>query len=127
MSVISFSTLAQAVLDYIKDNPPSSPEEFNSQAELKATSHWRWFKTTVPKFKPGPHNDSRIVEAATKSLRKWINDEKKIEEQLSEKRFSPTTVRKYKSGKAYFFHHIVNVFPLYFANVWGNRTQPVEI
>ena len=103
MSVIGFTTLAQAILDYIRDNRPSSPEEFNFQAELKAASHWRWLKEKVPQFKPGPHDDSRIVKAATKSLSKWINDVKKIKEQLSEKGLSPTNAEKYKSGKAYFF------------------------
>ena len=39
MSLVDFDTLMTAVLVYMKNHYPNTPDEFNFQAELKAASH----------------------------------------------------------------------------------------
>ena len=51
----------------MKENYPTTPEEFNFQAELKAASHWHWPKELVL----GPHNDCRVITAAKKAITVW--------------------------------------------------------
>jgi len=75
---------------YITSNPPKTAQEFNSQAELKAVSHWRWLKDGAnAELVPGPHNDQRLKEAADFVLKKWkeelIEREKQVQQPPSKK------------------------------------------
>lgn len=73
-SLVDNSELVQAIIEYMQDNRPTNPEEFNFQAELKAACHWYWIGTS-PKdgtsLKEGPHDNCRIKTAAMKTLKKW--------------------------------------------------------
>ena len=61
MSLLEFTPLLRAIVEYMKNNNPTTPEEFNFQAELKVVSHWRWFeRKESPRRKPGPRDDFRI-------------------------------------------------------------------
>lgn len=99
MSVMDFNVIVDAVLDYMTDNPPTTPEEYNYQAELKAASHWDWSGDDEPlNLVPGPHNDSRIKKAAAITLQSWIKELDKLKKQSVEgKQSSP--VRAVKSEK----------------------------
>lgn len=90
MSVMDFNVIVQAVLEYMIDNPPTTPQEYNYQAELKAASHWDRFEGDKPlKLKPGPHDDSRIQKAASFTLRSWIKDLDQLKRQSVEREQSP--------------------------------------
>lgn len=70
--MINFSTLVQAVTVYMKENYPTTPEEFNFQAELKAASHWHWPKEMEKiNLVAGPHNDCRVITAARNAITIW--------------------------------------------------------
>ena len=84
---MDFSTLLRAVLVYMKDHYPTTPDEYNFQAELKAASHWYWYPksnenpgheeeacTSIkpPELVSGPHKDNRVKIAALETCRKWI-------------------------------------------------------
>lgn len=75
MSLIDSDAMLQAIVEYMKDNYPTTPEEFNFQAELKVVSHWHWFEDKmVPRRKPSPREDFRIKKAVKKSFQKWSRD-----------------------------------------------------
>lgn len=75
MSLIDSDAMLQAIVEYMKDNYPTTPEEFNFQAELKVVSHWHWFEDkAVPRRKPSPREDFRIKKAVKKSFQKWSRD-----------------------------------------------------
>ena len=75
MSLLDCNSLVQAIVEYMKDNYPTTPEEFNFQAELKVVSHWHWFEgKESPRRKPGPREDFRIIKAAKKTFQKWRRD-----------------------------------------------------
>ena len=76
---MDFSKLVQAEIIYMKDHYPTTAEEFNFQAELKAASHWCWpEKVQRPlSLKPGPPNDCRVKIAAQKTCQKWIEEVEK--------------------------------------------------
>lgn len=76
-SLVNCSELVQAVIEYMKDNYPNNPEEFNFQAELKAACHWYWTKDGKA-LKEGPHVNCRIKTAAMKTLTKWEKELKKL-------------------------------------------------
>ena len=78
MSLMDDSTLVQAVLIYMKDNFPKTPQDFNSHAELKAASHWHWSDDDNRPLEPGPHDDFRVKSAAKTTLEKWENELKKL-------------------------------------------------
>ena len=79
------STLVQAVIIYMKDHYPTTPEEFNFQAELKAACHWHWKDDERP-LESGPHDDCRVKIAAKKTFRKWVKELDKIRAHASAKR-----------------------------------------
>ena len=60
----------------MKDHYPTTAEEFNFQAELKAASHWCWpDKGQLSlSLKSGPHNDCRVRIAAQKTCQKWLKE-----------------------------------------------------
>lgn len=76
-SLVNCSELVQAVIEYMKDNYPNNPEEFNFQAELKAACHWYWTKDGEA-LKEGPHVNCRIKTAAMKILTKWEKELKEL-------------------------------------------------
>lgn len=87
---MDFGTLVTAVLVYMKNHYPTTPDEFNFQAELKAASHWYWYpgsekslydkeenfllETKYPEPALGPHKDLRVKIAALETCRKWASD-----------------------------------------------------
>ena len=87
---MDFDTLVTAVLIYMKNHYPTTPDEFNFQAELKAASHWYWHpeseqspydkeenflsETKYPEPALGPHKDLRVKIAALETCRKWVSD-----------------------------------------------------
>lgn len=81
----------------MKDNYPSTPEQFNFQAELKVVSHWHWPEDKeVPRRKSGPHNDFRIKKAVEATLNKWRKDLRDLQSKPSDASF-----QEYISGKLY--------------------------
>lgn len=70
------STLVQAVIIYMKDHYPTTPEEFNFQAELKAACQWHWEDDERP-LESGPHDDCRVKIAAKETFKKWVKELKK--------------------------------------------------
>ena len=83
---MDFSTLVRAVLVYMKDHYPTTPDEYNFQAELKAASHWYWYPKSnenpghekeactsikLPELVSGPHKDDRVKIAALATCKKW--------------------------------------------------------
>lgn len=77
---MNFSTLVGAVLEYLKDNHPTTPEECNFQAELKAASHWHWYKDNErTQFVSGPFVDEQLRKVAKVALRSWTHKLNEIE------------------------------------------------
>ena len=89
MSLMNFSVLARAVLKYLHDNCPVTPEKLNFQAELKAASHWHWFKENEQiQFVSGPFDDMQLKKVAAITLRSWINELGEIEKQENKSKLS---------------------------------------
>ncbi|PFX17593.1 hypothetical protein AWC38_SpisGene18075 [Stylophora pistillata] len=96
MSLMDFGTLVRAVLVYMKNHYPTTPDEFNFQAELKAASHWYWHpgseqslynkdghlssETKHPEPVLGPHKDLRVKIAALDTCKKWVRDVQELKE-----------------------------------------------
>ena len=95
---MDFSTLVRAVLVYMKDRHPTTPDEHNFQAELKAASHWYWYPNSnknpgheeedctaikLPKLASGPHKDYRVKIAAMETFKKWTSDLKQLKMESS--------------------------------------------
>lgn len=96
MSLMDFGTLVRAVLVYMKNHYPTTPDEFNFQAELKAASHWYWHpgseqslynkdghlssETKHPEPVLGPHKDLRVKIAALDTCKKWVRDLQELKE-----------------------------------------------
>lgn len=92
---MNFSTLVQAVIIYMKDHYPTTPEEFNFQAELKAASLWHWSdKEKERPLEPGPHDDYRVKIAADFTSAKWENELKKMSAPSSAKTRSPSPMKE---------------------------------
>ena len=74
ISQMNFSVLVRAVLEYLQDNHPTTPEEYNFQAELKAASHWYWPKDDEPiRFVLGRFDDIQLKKVAAGALRSWTH------------------------------------------------------
>lgn len=82
-SLMDFSTLVRAVEQYMKDNNPTSPEEFNFQAELKAACHWHWSEKDVQCLERGPHDNWRVKIAARIICRTWVTHYEKADKTQS--------------------------------------------
>ena len=52
--------LVYAINVYLDGNDPETPEDFNFQAELKATSHWDWLDDEHRCLEIVPHDDRRV-------------------------------------------------------------------
>ena len=80
------SLLVQAVIVYMKDHYPTTPEELNFHAELKAASQWCCsddYKHLV--LKKVPVGDCRLKIAATETLKTWEKMEKDLDIDASDK------------------------------------------
>lgn len=72
LSAMNINVLVRAVLMYLDDTSPSTPKEYNFQAELKAASHWRFLKGNEHiKFVTGPFDDERVKKVARIALKRW--------------------------------------------------------
>ncbi|XP_068676872.1 uncharacterized protein [Montipora foliosa] len=82
LSLMEVSTVVQAVIVYMKDHYPTTPEQFNFHAELKAACHWHWLDDTKPPpfMKPVPYDDCRLKIAATETLKTWEEELKALVE-----------------------------------------------
>ena len=77
---MNVSPLVQAMIVYMKDHYPTTPEELNFHAELKAASQWCWsddYKQVV--VKKVPAGDCRLKFAATETLKTWEKKEKDLQ------------------------------------------------
>lgn len=89
-SLLDAKVLRQLVREYLTSNPPKTAQDFNSRAELKAVSHWRWLESSLEaELVPGPHHDQRLKKAADFVLKKWkkelIDWETKVQQPASKK------------------------------------------
>lgn len=89
-SLLDAKVLRQLVREYLTSNPPKTAQDFNSRAELKAVSHWRWLESSLEaELVPGPHHDQRLKKAADFVLKNWrkelIDWETKVQQPASKK------------------------------------------
>ena len=103
LSTLDFYVIGQAVLYYMIHNPPTTPEDFNFHAELKAVSHWHWPKDDEPpNFVPGPHDDLRLKKVAGIALKSWkekLGQLRKQADMNDENTDSSDDLDEYISGK----------------------------
>ena len=91
-SLLDANVLRQVVRVYLTSNPPKSAEDFNSRAELKAVSHWRWLEDGAEaELVPGPHHDQRLKKAAYLVLEEW---EKELDERKTKAQQPPSKKEK---------------------------------
>ena len=81
---MELSPLVQAVIVYMKDHFPSTPEELNFHAELKAASQWYWLndRKEPSALKKVPAHDCRLKIAVRDTLGTWEKEEKDLREKL---------------------------------------------
>ena len=81
---MELSPLVQAVIVYMKDHFPTTPEELNFHAELKAASKWYWLnnKKEPSTLKKVPAHDCRLKIAVRDTLGTWEKEEKDLREKL---------------------------------------------
>ena len=65
----------------MKDHYPTTPEELNFHAELKAASQWYWLgdKGNSPALKEVPVDDCRLKIAIRETLKTWEKEKKDLE------------------------------------------------
>ena len=79
---MNVSVLVHAVLEYLKDHRPTTPQESNFQAELKAASYWYWFKKNERmQFVSGHFDDMQLKRVAKLALERWTKKLNKIKSQ----------------------------------------------
>lgn len=89
MSRMNVSVLVHAVLEYLKDHRPTTPQESNFQAELKAVSHWYWFKDNEPMNFVSRHFDDRPFKKIAKlALKRWTQKLNEMETQAQKLPFA---------------------------------------
>ncbi|KAK2557797.1 hypothetical protein P5673_019754 [Acropora cervicornis] len=83
-SLMELSSLVQAVIVYMKDHFPITPEELNFHAELKAASQWYWLndRKEPSALKKVPAHDCRLKIAVRDTLGTWEKEEKDLREKL---------------------------------------------
>jgi len=81
---MELSPLVQAVIVYMKDHFPTTPEELTFHAELKAASQWYWLnnKKEPSALKKVPAHDWRLKIAVRDTLGTWEKEEKDLREKL---------------------------------------------
>ena len=86
---MNVSVLVHAVLEYLEDHPPTTPQERNFQAELKAASYWYWFKENERmRFVSHHFDDIQLKKVAKLALERWT---KKLNEMKSQAQQSLST------------------------------------
>lgn len=86
---MNVSVLVHAVLEYLKDHRPTTPQESNFQAELKAVSHWYWFKDNEPMNFVSRHFDDRHFKKIAKlALKRWTQKLNEMETQAQKLPFA---------------------------------------
>lgn len=94
--LIEVSALAQAVIVYMRDHYPTTPQELNFHAELKAASHWCWSDDYAQlSMKKVPFNDCRLKIAVTERL-------KKLKKELLKTRANKVNESVEKKSSVYF-------------------------
>lgn len=69
---MNVSVLVHAVLEYLEDHRPTTPQESNFQAELKAASYWHWFKENERmQFESRHFDDMQLKKVAKLALERW--------------------------------------------------------
>ena len=82
MTRMGVSVLVHAVLEYLKDNRPTTPEESNFQAELKAASHWYWFEENERMHFVSRHfDDVQLKKIAKLAFKRWTKKLNEIRSQ----------------------------------------------
>jgi len=82
MTRMNVSVLVHAVLEYLKDHRPTTPQESNFQAELKAASHWYWFKENERmQFVSRHFDDVQLKKIAKLALERWTKKLNEIKRQ----------------------------------------------
>ena len=72
MTRMNVSVLVHAVLEYLEGHSPTTPQESNFQAELKAASHWYWFKENERmQFVSRHFDDMQLRRVAKLALERW--------------------------------------------------------
>ena len=81
---MDLSPLVQAVTVYMKDHFPTTPQELNFHAELKAAGQWYWLndKKDPLSLKKVPPGDCRLKIAVRDTLETWEKEEKDLQEKL---------------------------------------------
>ena len=89
---MNVSVLVLAVLEYLKDHRPTTPQESNFQAELKAASHWYWFEQNERmQFVSRHFDDMQLKKIAKLALERWTK-------KLIEKESQAQTLLSAKQG-----------------------------
>ena len=92
---MDLSPLVEAVTVYMDDHFPTTPEELNFHAELKAASQWYWLndnKDSLP-LKKVPADDCRLKIAVRDTLETWKKEKKALQDSPND------SVNKKSSGK----------------------------
>ena len=81
---MELSPLVQAVIVYMKDHFPTTSEELNFHAELKAASQWYWLndKKEPSALKKVPAHDCRLKIAFKDTLGTWEKERKDLQKKL---------------------------------------------
>lgn len=123
MSQMNVSVLVCAVLEYLKDHQPATPEECNFQAELKAASHWHWFKENERmQFVSGPFDDIRLKKVADLALKRWTHKLNEIESQ-AEMEEDTEDIDEQISGDNKLLCWLADVMPLSFLRLVVTKNQ----
>ena len=80
---MNLSPLVQAVVVYMVDHFPTTPEELNFHAELKAASQWCWsddYHQLVRKEVPA--DDCRLKLAVSETLKAWEKEKKQLQKAM---------------------------------------------
>ena len=72
------SPLVQAVVVYMIDHFPTTPEELNFHAELKAASHWCWSDDYSQLVLKEVLDNCQLKIAVTETRKTWKKDETEL-------------------------------------------------
>ena len=76
---MNLSPLVQAVVVYLIDHLPTTPEELNFHAELKAASHWCWSDDCNQPVMKEALDNCRLKIAVTETLKTWKEEEAELQ------------------------------------------------
>ena len=79
-SQLSLSSIREAVRVYIRENPPTTPEDVNNLAALRAVSYWCWGRPI--KLMPYRHDEPLIKKATDFALTYWQDELQSTEKDL---------------------------------------------